>query len=204
MSCPCHTLALHGGGQILNVASIAAFQPGPWMSTYYASKAYVLHFSEGLREELKTCGIKVSVLCPGPTRTAFFGTAQMDTAKLDRTQQLMSPEEVALYTVRALEKNKAIIIPGRRNRWIAFSPRLGPRWLTRKIAGAINKAIACADAEYITLHIHNGETAWILCSPRSSTRNTAKIIYEMIRLPSTILHRRRPCIFWSRKNLSAP
>ena len=90
----CHALgnamALHGGGQILNVASVAAFQPGPWMSSYYASKAYVLHFSEGLREELKTCGIKVSVLCPGPTRTAFFGTAQMDTAKLDRSQQLMS------------------------------------------------------------------------------------------------------------------
>jgi uncharacterized protein len=140
----CHALgnamALHGGGQILNVASVAAFQPGPWMSSYYASKAYVLHFSEGLREELKSCGIKVSVLCPGPTRTAFFGTAQMDTAKLDRSQQLMSPEEVALYTVRALERNKAIIIPGRRNRWLAFSPRLSPRWLTRKIAGAINKA----------------------------------------------------------------
>ena len=80
------------------------------------------------------------MLCPGPTRTAFFGTAQMDTAKLDRSQQLMSPEEVALYTVRALEKNKAIIIPGRRNRWLTFSPRLSPRWLTRKIAGAINKA----------------------------------------------------------------
>jgi uncharacterized protein len=140
----CHALgnamALHGGGQILNVASIAAFQPGPWMSSYYASKAYVLHFSEGLREELKTCGIKVSVLCPGPTRTAFFGTAQMDTAKLERSAHLMSPEEVALYTVRALEKNQAIIIPGRRNRWLAFSPRLSPRWLTRKLAGAINKA----------------------------------------------------------------
>ena len=140
----CHTvgnlMALQGGGQILNVSSVAAFSPGPWMSAYHASKAYVLHFSEGLREELKTCGIKVSVLCPGPTRTAFFGTAQMDTAKLDRSEQLMSPEEVALYTVRALEKNKAIIIPGRRNRWLAFSPRFSPRWLTRKIAGAINKA----------------------------------------------------------------
>lgn len=111
----CHalgnTMALHGGGQILNVASVAAFQPGPWMSTYYASKAYVLHFSEGLREELKTCGIKVSVLCPGPTRTAFFGTAQMDTAKLDRSQQLMSPEEVALYTVRALERTRPSSFP---------------------------------------------------------------------------------------------
>jgi len=65
-----------------------------------------------LREELKTCGIKVSVLCPGPTRTAFFGTAQMDTAKLDRSGQLMSPEEVALYTVRALERTKPSLFPG--------------------------------------------------------------------------------------------
>ena len=63
----------------------------------------------------------------------------LDTAKLDRLA-LMSPEEVALHTVRALAKNKAIIVPGRRNRWLAFSPRLSPRWLTRKIAGAINKA----------------------------------------------------------------
>ena len=140
----CHaignSMALQGGGQILNVASVAAFQPGPWMSTYYASKAYVLHFSEGLRVELKKCAIKVSVLCPGPTRTAFFRTAQLDSEKLTNSKLLMSPEEVALYTVRALEKNKAIIIPGRRNRWLAFLPRLGSRWLTRTVAGMINKA----------------------------------------------------------------
>jgi short-subunit dehydrogenase len=140
----CHaignSMALQGGGQILNVASVAAFQPGPWMSTYYASKAYVLHFSEGLRVELKKCAIKVSVLCPGPTRTAFFRTAQLNSDKLTSSKLLMSPEEVALYTVRALEKNKAIIIPGRRNRWFAFLPRLGSRWLTRTIAGMVNKA----------------------------------------------------------------
>lgn len=140
----CHAVGnlmeLQGGGQILNVASVAAFQPGPWMSTYYASKAYVLHFSEGLREELKNCAVKVSVLCPGPTRTAFFRTAQLDIKKLESSSQLMSAEQVALYTVRALAKNKAIIIPGRRNRWQAFSTRLSPRWLTRTIAGAINKA----------------------------------------------------------------
>jgi short-subunit dehydrogenase len=140
----CHALgnsmALLGGGQILNVASVAAFYPGPWMSSYYASKAYVLHFSEGLREELKKCAVKVSVLCPGPTRTAFFRTAQMDTTKLKDSKLLMSPEEVALYAVRALEKNRAIIIPGRLNRWIAFSARLSSRWLTRKIVGYVNRA----------------------------------------------------------------
>lgn len=135
----CHALgnamAVQGGGQILNVASIAAFQPGPWMTSYAASKAYVLHFSEGLREELKKSGVKVSVLCPGPTRSA-----QRVIPRLANSKRCLSPEEVALYTVRALEKNRAVIIPGRRNRWLAFSPRLGSRWLVRKIAGAINQA----------------------------------------------------------------
>lgn len=136
----CHTvgnlMALQGGGQILNVASVAAFQPGPWMSTYYASKAYVLHFSEGLREEVKKNGVKVSVLCPGPTRTPFFRTAQLKV----NDEKMMTPEEVALYTVRALAKNKAVIIPRLRNRLWAFSPRLGSRWLVRQISGYINKA----------------------------------------------------------------
>jgi short-subunit dehydrogenase len=136
----CHTvgnlMALHGGGQILNVASVAAFQPGPWMSTYYASKAYVLHFSEGLREEGKKTGVKVSVLCPGPTRTAFFRTALLEVNE----ERMMSPEEVALHAVRALAKNRAVIIPGWRNKLWAFSPRLVSRWLARQISGYVNKA----------------------------------------------------------------
>ncbi|KIH84729.1 Oxidoreductase, short chain dehydrogenase/reductase family [Pseudomonas batumici] len=140
----CHTLgnlmAIHGGGQILNVASVAAFHPAPWMSTYYASKAYVLHFSEGLREELKKTGIKVSVLCPGLTRTAFFRTAQLAVEKLAHSRLMMSPEEVALYAVRALDKNRAVIIPGWRNRWLARAPRLMPRWMMRKLAGVTTKA----------------------------------------------------------------
>ncbi|MFI8748158.1 SDR family NAD(P)-dependent oxidoreductase [Pseudomonas sp. NPDC077186] len=137
----CHAIgqrmAEQGGGQILNVASIAAFQPGPWMSSYYASKAYVLHFSEALREELRERGVRVSVLCPGPTRSAFFRSAQMNAARLDASQLLMSAEEVALLAVRALEKNRAIIVPGWRNRLLALSPRLAPRWLVRKLSGRL-------------------------------------------------------------------
>lgn len=139
----CHALgqrmAEQGGGQILNVASVAAFQPGPWMSSYYASKAYVLHFSEGLREELKIRGVRVSVLCPGPTHSAFFRAAQMDVTRLAGSKLMMSAEEVALLTVRALEKNRAIIIPGWRNRLLALSPRLGPRWLVRKLSGRLTR-----------------------------------------------------------------
>ena len=140
----CHAIgnmmAVQGGGQILNVSSIAAFQPGPWLSTYFASKAYVLHFSEGLREEVKKTGIKVSVLCPGITRTRFFDAAKMNTDAIKQSTSAMTPEEVALYTVRALDKNKAIIIPGRRNRWIIRLPRLLSRWMTRKIAASVNKS----------------------------------------------------------------
>ncbi|MDY7562145.1 SDR family oxidoreductase [Pseudomonas sp. 10B1] len=140
----CHSvgnaMAVQGGGQILNVASVAAFRPGPWMTSYHASKAYVLTFSEGLREELKKTGVKISVLCPGPTRTAFFQTAQMELGALSNSNRMMSPEEVALYTVRALAKNRAVIIPGWRNKLSAFAPRLTPRWLTIKIAAALNKA----------------------------------------------------------------
>jgi short-subunit dehydrogenase len=132
-------MAEHGSGQILNVASVAAFQPGPWMSSYYASKAYVLNFSEGLREELRSRGVRVSVLCPGPTRSAFFRAAQMDVTRIAGSKLMMSAEEVALITVRALEKNRAIIIPGWRNRLLALSPRLAPRWLVRKLSGRLTR-----------------------------------------------------------------
>ncbi|MDO9320635.1 MAG: SDR family oxidoreductase [Pseudomonas sp.] len=140
----CHALGQRmlqqGGGQILNVASVASFQPGPWMSNYYASKAFVLSFSEGLREELKKHGIQVSVLCPGPTRSAFFRNAQMKSAKLERSSLMMSCEEVALLTVQALEKNRAIIIPGWRNKLMAYWPRLIPRALVRRLVGKVNRS----------------------------------------------------------------
>lgn len=129
----------NGGGQILNVASLAGLLPGPWMTSYYASKAFVLSFSEGLREELKGRGIKVSVLCPGPTRTAFYRNADMHLAKVDNGKRIMSPEEVAFLTVKSLRRAPAIIIPGWRNRLFAYAIRLLPRWVMRKLAGRINR-----------------------------------------------------------------
>ncbi|MBA1201745.1 SDR family oxidoreductase [Pseudomonas capeferrum] len=134
----CHAIgnlmAVHGGGQILNVASLAGYAPGPGMATYAATKAYVLHFSEALREELKRTGIKVSVLCPGPVRSS-----KRRIPRLEASKRSLTAEEVALYTVRALDKNRAVILPGRRNRWLARAPRLLPRWLTRKLAGLIHR-----------------------------------------------------------------
>ncbi|MHA7115165.1 SDR family NAD(P)-dependent oxidoreductase [Pseudomonas promysalinigenes] len=134
----CHAIgnlmAVQGGGQILNVAGLAAVAPGPGMATYAASKAYVMHFSEALREELKPAGIKVSVLCPGPVRSA-----RRPIPRLENHSNCLSPEEVALYTVRALARNRAVIMPVLRNRWLAFTTRLLPRWLTRKLAGFIHR-----------------------------------------------------------------
>lgn len=134
----CHAvgnlMAVHGGGQILNVAGLAGVAPGPWMAAYAASKAYVMSFTEALREELKRTGIKVSLLCPGPVRSA-----QRPIERLEGSTRCLSPEEVALFTVRALDKNRALIMPGRRNRWLAFIPRLLPRWLTRKLAGMLHR-----------------------------------------------------------------
>jgi hypothetical protein len=142
----CHALgtvmAGQGSGQILNIASLAGFHPGPWLSNYHASKAYVLHFSEGLREELKEYGVSVSVLCPGPTRSAYLRSAQMDSAQPEHDKRVMSAEEVALITLKALEKNRAIIIPGWRNRLLAMAPRLAPRWLVRKVAARLNRTLS--------------------------------------------------------------
>lgn len=139
----CHAvgglMVSQGGGQILNVASIAAFQPGPGMSNYYASKAYVLSFSEGLREELKEYGVRVCVLCPGPTSSAFFRNAQLDVQSLQGSKLLMSVEQVAASALKGLDKNRAIIIPGWRNWLLAMSPRLAPRSLTRWLSGQINR-----------------------------------------------------------------
>lgn len=141
----CHAIggqmARHGGGQILNVASVVGFMPGAWMSNYYASKAYVLHFSEALRLELKAHGVKVSVLCPGPTRTAFFRTARAVMGRMENGKLMMSAEEVALIAVKGLKRNKAIIVPGWRNRLMTWSPRLAPRWLVRLIAGKLNRSV---------------------------------------------------------------
>jgi short-subunit dehydrogenase len=144
MSRLCHAIgnlmAVQGGGQILNVAGLAGVAPGPWMAAYAASKAYVLSFSEALREELRRTGIKVSVLCPGPVRSPRRRIPRLDNSS-------PSPEEIALYTVRALDKNQTLILPGRRNRWLAFAPRLLPRWLARKLTGVIHRRYCPVDVQ---------------------------------------------------------
>jgi short-subunit dehydrogenase len=123
-------------GRILNVASTAAFQPGPGMAVYFATKAYVLSLSEALHEELRRFGISVTALCPGPTRTEFGDVAGFKTKKILQ-RFFMEAEPVVRQGLDALERNKAVEIAGTLNAIGAFSTRLVPRSLVRKIAGSI-------------------------------------------------------------------
>ena len=122
-------------GGILNVASTAAFQAGPNMAVYYATKAFVLSLSEALHEEAKPHGVVVTALCPGPTPTEFQARADMPLTKLLRLGA-MSPAEVARIGVEGYEAGKAIVIPGLPNRLGAWGAQhLAPRALSRRVAG---------------------------------------------------------------------
>jgi short-subunit dehydrogenase len=125
---------------ILNVASTAAFQPGPYMSNYYATKAYVLSLSEGLHEELLKSGVHVTCLCPGPTKTEFFDRANMkENSMLKNPLLLSTAKSVADKGYAGFLKNQAIVIPGIFNSLLAQSPRITPRFLVRKIASFMNR-----------------------------------------------------------------
>ena len=114
-------------GKILNVASIAAFLPGPLMSVYYATKAYVLHFSEAIANELEDKGITVTTLCPGPTESGFQKLAAMEDSKLVNGKKMASSKEVAEYGYRAMMEGKKVAIQGTINYLFVNSVRFSPR-----------------------------------------------------------------------------
>jgi short-subunit dehydrogenase len=123
-------MAARGGGEILQVASIAAFQPGPLMTSYYASKAWVLSFSEGLRVELAPHGVHVTTLCPGVTRTGFQARAGVTADRMMARLPTHTAAEVARAGLRGLARRQAIVVPGVWNRTAAWAVRFLPRsWL---------------------------------------------------------------------------
>jgi short-subunit dehydrogenase len=126
-----------GHGKILNVASTAAFQPGPMMATYYASKAYVLSFSEALSEELKGTGVTVTAFCPGPTTTGFGRRAGFVNEKIFGDMLSMDSYTVALDGYKGLMKGKPIVISGWKNwlgtKLVRFIPRPLPAKLIKKV-----------------------------------------------------------------------
>ena len=125
-------MAARGAGRILNVASTVAFMPGPLMATYFASKAFVLRFSESLREELRDQGVGVTCLCPGLTESRFHERAGLLQSNLLRFA-VASAESVAEAGYRGCMADKAIVLPGLRNRLAPLAERLLPRALLRKI-----------------------------------------------------------------------
>lgn len=124
-----------GKGAICNVASTAAFQPGPNMAVYYATKAYVLSFTEALHHELKGTGIKVSALCPGPTHSEFSDVADSHSPTLERMKMPAAP--VVQAGLAGLDANKAVVIPGFKNKIGAQASRFLTRAAMRRIIGRI-------------------------------------------------------------------
>jgi len=126
-------LARRRGG-VLNVASTAGFQPGPLMAVYYATKAYVISFSEALAEELSGTGVAVSVLCPGPTATGFQQRAGMEASKLfSGVMQVADAAAVARAGYEGFRAGKRIVIPGLLNKVGVQSIRVSPRALVTRM-----------------------------------------------------------------------
>lgn len=125
-----------GHGGVLNVASTAAFQPGPGMSPYFATKAYVLSLSEGLHEELRGTGVTCTALCPGATSTEFLEVAGFPETRAFRLVA-QSPEAVARCGHRAFRRGRAVAVPGWFNVLGTVGVRLGPRALVRRIVARV-------------------------------------------------------------------
>lgn len=121
-------------GKILNVASLAGFQPGgPGMAVYYASKSYVLSFSRGLRRELRGSGVSVTALCPGATQTEFADTAAAQDTRMYRWAKPMTARVVALAGYQGLQRGRGVVVPGLLNKFLAISPCFSPSAIALEI-----------------------------------------------------------------------
>jgi short-subunit dehydrogenase len=124
-------------GGIINLSSLAGFLPGPNMAIYYASKAYVLAFSEALREEVRGTGVAVCCIAPGPTETGFVEAAGLEGVRFFRLGA-MSARPVARTGYRGFRAGRALVVPGISNRAATLLLRLSPRLLTRRVSGWLN------------------------------------------------------------------
>jgi short-subunit dehydrogenase len=129
----------NGGGKILNVASTAAFLPGPFMAVYYATKAYVLNFSEALAKELSDSGITVTTFCPGTTKTNFHKNADIEINGTIKEKIIMEAEDAARQGYDGLKGGKSLVIPGVRNKLLTFGIKLVPRKFSMSIINKIQK-----------------------------------------------------------------
>ncbi len=128
-------------GRVMNIASTAGFQPGPYMATYYATKAFVISFSEALAHEVADSGVTVTAHCPGATATEFAAAAGNDATKLFQNGQVASAQDVAEDAYRAMMAGERVAVHGLLNRIGAFSVRLSPRSLITSITAALNAKV---------------------------------------------------------------
>ena len=126
-----------GSGKILNLSSLAGFQPGPLMTIYYASKAYVLSFSEAIANELKGTGVTVTVLCPGQTKTSFQIVVSEGASDNKIQFNMASAKKVAEYGYKAMQSGKIVAVPGVFNKLLSNLPRLMPRKMAASIVRKI-------------------------------------------------------------------
>jgi uncharacterized protein len=129
-----------GSGRIMNVASTAAFQPGPLMAVYYATKAYVLSFSEALAEETRGSGVSVTALCPGPTVSGFQAVAAMEQSRLVKGKKMPTSASVAAFAVKAMDRGDVVAVPGLQNKVLAASVRFSPRPVIRRVVHKLQEA----------------------------------------------------------------
>jgi uncharacterized protein len=128
-------------GNLLNVASTAAFQPGPYMATYFATKAFVLSFSEAIANELQESGVTVTVLCPGPTETEFMYRSGMNNSSMVKGKKLPTAAEVAFAGYQAMKKGRTVYVHGTSNWLRTQSIRFAPRsFVTRIVKSNIGPA----------------------------------------------------------------
>jgi uncharacterized protein len=128
-------------GRILNVASTASFQPGPLMAVYYATKAYVLSFSEALSEELRQTGVTVTALCPGPTKTGFVETAGVGPSRLFTLLKTASSAAVARTGYEAMKRGRRVVVHGFANKLLVQSVRISPRRIVTFIVRKLQEAV---------------------------------------------------------------
>lgn len=126
-------------GKILNTASTAAFQPGPYMAVYYATKAFVLSFSEAIAAELHGSGVTVTALCPGPTASGFQDKADMQASALVKGKKLPTADAVAAAGYRAMQRGQRVFIPGLMNWIMALSVRFTPRNIVTAMVKQMSK-----------------------------------------------------------------
>ena len=131
-----------GRGGILNVASTIAFQPGTYQATYGASKAFVLSLSQALWAETRGTGVTVTALCPGPTQTGFVDALGSDVSHTAIYRRLAAPEPVVAAGLRALDRGRAVAVPGWRNRIMSTGGRFSPGWLSALISARMLRPAA--------------------------------------------------------------